>query len=130
MEKERANTLLKKWKDLLGLQDWRIKLYPNAIPADFIQGNASGESEWTECKKTAVIRILEESCYGERIIPFCFERILIHELLHLKFCLLGESGNDLQDRLVHQLIDDLARALYEAAGNEKEGLCEDEAEDG
>ena len=36
------------------------------------------------------------------------------ELLHLKFSLLGENENELQNRLVHQLIDDLAKALVGA----------------
>ena len=44
-------------------------------------------------------------------VDFEDRKTLVHELLHLKFCLLGDSGNDLQDRYVHQLIDDLARAF-------------------
>lgn len=103
--------LLEKWKYRLGLQDWFIVLNDNAIPSDMMLDNVAGETEWTESNKTAVIRILREDCYGDRIVPFNFEKTLVHELLHLKFCLLGESGNDLQDRYVHQLIDDLARAF-------------------
>ena len=122
MDQEKANELLKKWVDILGLRDWRIKLVYNALPSDMQLQDCDGETEWTECRKTARIQILDEKCYGEYIVPYNFERILIHELLHLKLCLLGESGNDLQDRYIHQLIDDLARAFYEAAGNGKEGL--------
>ena len=115
MTAEAAQKLLEKWQRLLSLQEWRIKLVPDAIPGDMQLDGAAGEAEWTECNKIAVIRILREDCYGDRIVPFCFEKTLIHELLHLKLCLLGESGNDLQDRYVHQLIDDLARALVIAA---------------
>lgn len=103
--------LLEKWKSHLGLQDWHIVLNDSVIPSDMTLDNMCGETEWTESNKTAVIRILREDCYGDRIAPFNFEKTLIHELLHLKFSLLGESGNDLQDRYVHQLIDDLARAF-------------------
>lgn len=116
MTQDRAQQLLRKWKGVLGLQEWKIKLVYDAIPSDMRLDNVDGESEWTECRKTAVIRILREDCYGKRIAPYSFEKILVHELLHLKLCLLGESGNDLQDRYVHQLIDDLARAFVAVAG--------------
>lgn len=115
MDKETANRLLYKWRSILGLQEWRIKLEHDTLPSDMALGEVAGESVWTESNKTATIRILREDCYGERIVPFSFEKTLIHELLHLKLCLLGESGNELQDRYVHQLIDDLARAFAEAS---------------
>ena len=111
MTQQKANELLRKWVRILTLQDWTIRVIPNALPEDMIEGGA-GEVQGKESIKTAVIRILDEACYGDRIVPFRFEKTLIHELLHLKFCLLGESGNPLQDRLVHQLIDDMARILY------------------
>lgn len=120
MTKENAQKLLDKWRCILGLQEWRIKLVYDAIPDDMQLSDVEGEAVWTECSKTAVIRILREDCYGERIVPYNFEKILIHELLHLKFCLLGESGNDLQDRYVHQIIDDLARAFVAASGEGEE----------
>lgn len=111
--------LLEKWKCRLGLQDWHIVLEADVIPSDMTLENVAGESEWTESNKCAVVRILREDCHGNRIAPFDFEKTLVHELLHLKFCLLGESGNDLQDRYVHQLIDDLARAFVKAERGEK-----------
>ena len=107
--------LLQKWQKRLGLSEWVIRLDADAIPSDMMLRDVAGETEWTESNKSAVIRILNESCYGDRIVPFNFEKTLIHELLHLKLCLLGESGNDFQDRYVHQLIDDLARAFSETA---------------
>ena len=63
------------------------------------------------------VPVLETEIYLN--VPYHPERTLIHELLHLKLCLLGESGNALQDRLAHQLIDDLADALYRAAHGEE-----------
>ena len=110
---------LKKWKKRLGLSDWTIVLKDNVIPSEMTLTDVVGESEWTESGKSAVIRILREDCYGNRIQPYDYKKTLIHELLHLKFCLLGESGNDLQDRYVHQLIDDLARAFVEAEEEEE-----------
>lgn len=107
------NALLRKWIKKLHLQDWKIELRENSTPSDFVDDNNCGECEWQETEKSAIIRILNPIYYGERIIPFNFERILVHELLHIKFCLLWDSGNKLQDRIVHQLIADLAKVFVE-----------------
>lgn len=108
------NKLLEYCKGRLGLQDWTIKLTTNCRACDMFLENCAGATEWTETIKSAHIKILDPDEYGDRIVPFDMEKTLVHELLHLKFCLLGESGNDLQDRYVHQLIDDMARALVTA----------------
>jgi len=105
---------LKKWTKRLGLEGWRIVLKTDVHPNDMAIENSVGISDWTECSKTAVIQILGEQYYGNRIIPFDAEKTLVHELLHLKFSVLDGSGNDVHDRLLHQMIDDLARALVDA----------------
>lgn len=106
---------LRKWQKRLGLDDWKIILRTNVHPNDMKLEGCSGTSDWRECGKTAVIQILGAQYYGERIVPFDQEKTLVHEILHLKFTFLETHGeNDTQDRIVHQLIDDLARALVEA----------------
>lgn len=106
--------LLKEWQHRLGLDDWKIVLKEDCSPNDMVLEDVVGETSFEEVNKCAVIRIITEKDYGNRIIPFNFEKTLIHELLHLKFCLLSESGNDLQNRIVHQLIEDMAKALVDA----------------
>lgn len=106
--------LLNEWKDRLGLQDWRILLYPSCGPDEMSIEDVSGASVWNETDKTARIEILDPDYYGERVDPFDFERILVHELLHLKLCLLSDNDDALMDRVVHILIDDLARAFVDA----------------
>ena len=106
--------LLEYWKGVLGLNDWTIKVSDNCHSNEMLLSDCVGATQWTESIKSAHITILAPDEYGERIVPFDFEKTLVHELLHLKFALLGESGNDLQDRYVHQLIDDMARALVTA----------------
>lgn len=106
--------LLKEWKERLGLQDWYIELRDNCSSNDMVLKDCAGETEWQEVGKCAVIRIISKRDYGDRIVPFDKEKTLVHELLHCKFCLLGESGCDLQDRIQHQLIDDIAKALVNA----------------
>ena len=105
---------MRKWQKRLGLMDWRIRLYTNVNATDMSDHGFQGEAGWDEASKTAKIKILNPAQYGSRVVPFDEEETLVHELLHLKFALLDNSGNALQDRIVHQLIDDLARALIEA----------------
>ena len=73
-----------------------------------------GCSTFEESTKTARIDILDPKYYGDRVVPFDREKTLVHELMHLKLCLLDTNDNDLQSRLVHQTIDDMARALVDA----------------
>ena len=106
--------LLKEWQHRLFLDDWSIVLNDNCSPNNMVLKDCTGETEWQEVSKCAVIRIISKKDYGDRIVPYDKEKTLVHELLHLKFCFLGESGNDLQDRLVHQMIDDMAKSLVDA----------------
>lgn len=115
-----SKELLDEWQTRLGLHDWRIKLNDNCKPDDMPVEESDGATEWTECNKTARIDILDPQYYGERIIPFDYERILVHELLHLKTCLISDLVPDLQARYMHQMIDDLARALVDAKRSKDE----------
>lgn len=110
LDKKAAELLLSEWQRRLNLGDWVIRIEPDCLPDDMGLENVAGETEWVEVNKSAVIRIINPDLYGERIIPFDFEKTLVHELLHLKFCLL-ESDDELRNRVVHMLIEDMARAL-------------------
>ena len=112
-----SEKLLSEWQNRLGLSDWKIVLSDKCTPNEMKLDDVEGCSEWTESIKTATIQILDEKYYGERIVPFDFEKTLVHELLHLKTCLISDSGNDLQDRIAHQIIEDLARAFIDAKRN-------------
>lgn len=106
--------LLEQWKSILGLNDWNIVLEDGCSPYIMNLQNVAGETDFDELHKCAVIRIISEKDYGDRIIPFDKEKTLIHELLHIKFWFLDQSESIIQNRLVHQLIDDIARALVNA----------------
>ena len=109
-----SEKLLEEWKQRLGLSDWRIVLSDKCTPQEMELENVDGCTSWEESIKSATIQILDEKYYGDRIIPFDFEKTLVHELLHLKTSFISNTGNDLQDRIAHQLIDDLARAFVDA----------------
>lgn len=118
------NTLLKEWQKRLGLQDWRIKLVDNCKPDDMSISNCAGCTDWAESIKTARIEIVNPEYYGKRIVPFDYEIVLVHELLHLKLSFASNNEDyDLQYRVIHQIIDDLARALVDAKKYGMKGGC-------
>lgn len=114
MMPEKPMALLKEWQKRLGLQELRIKLKPKCKPEEMTLESVAGCTEWGEVVKTARIEILDQEYYGERIVPFDWEKTLVHELLHLKTCLVSDKVDELQERVMHQMIDDLARAFVDA----------------
>ena len=115
--------LLNEWQERLGLQDWAITLRINCKQSDMELENVAGETKWTTSIKNAIIRIVSEKEYGnDRILSYDFEKILIHELLHLKFAIIDQEVNSYDSKVTeqvrHQLIDDLARALVMAKRGE------------
>lgn len=109
--------LLKKWQHILDLDNWTIKLTDNCTIEDI--GENSGYCDYDELHKCAVIYILDEKQYGDRILPLDIEKTLVHELLHIKFWFLDKSESIVQNRLVHQLIEDMAKALVSIKRNKE-----------
>ena len=110
--------LLEKWKRRLGLHDWTINLCVNCKPEEMAMSEVAGCTEWSESVKTARIEIIDQQYYGDRIVPFNFEKILIHELLHLKMSIWCQNEDNVEDRVMHQIIDDLAHTFVENEGDE------------
>lgn len=114
MATEKGEALLAEWKERLGLTEWIIKLVDNCEPEDMTLEGCAGCTDWSETVKTARIEILDPKFYGDRIVPFDYEKTLVHELLHLKTSLVSDQVDALQARYMHQMIDDLARAFVDA----------------
>ena len=116
--------LLNEWQERLGLQDWVIILKYNCKKTDMDDPEYSiGETQWETTTKCARICIIAKSEYGENLIlPYDFEKTLIHELLHIKFSLIDKDLNTYEGIVAesarHQLIDDLARAFVMAKRGE------------
>ena len=111
-EKER---LADYWAKRLQLDDWDIKFNFNASRNQLGEGTA-GEARLNEVTKQAAILVLKKEGFDdwECAFTFDFERVLVHELLHLKLCLIeSDPDNELRNRVVHQLLDDLAKALVD-----------------
>lgn len=110
--------LLSEWTERLGLHEWRIALNPCCKPNEMSLPDVFGCSEWKESTKTARVEILDPQFYGDRVAPYDWEEALVHELLHLKTSLISSDCDPLQERVAHQLIDDLARAFVDAKRHE------------
>ena len=106
--------LLKEWQKRLSLTEWRVRLVTGCDPEEMAIPDAAGCTSWQESTKTALIQIIDPVYYGKRVIPFDFEETLVHELLHLKTCLFYDEKDELRERIVHQVIDEIARALVDA----------------
>ena len=112
MTQEKAEKLLDEWGERLGLQDWEIHLAWQCKPEEIPLPDAGGLASFEEVTKEAQIYILDEQYAKCEPFKFDFERNLVHELLHLKTSIMTDKDeNSYQARLMHQLVDDLAKAL-------------------
>ena len=116
--------LLEEWQERLGLQDWAIILRYNCKKEQMDDPEYSiGETNWETTNKCARICIISEEEFGkDKMLPFDFEKTLVHELLHCKFSMIDKDLNTYEGIVAesarHQLIDDLARALIMAKRGE------------
>lgn len=84
------------------------------MPVDMSIEDSSGCVSWQESTKTAFVQIIDPKYYGDRVVPFDFEQTLVHELMHLKMCMCYDEDETLRERIVHQILDDISRALVDA----------------
>lgn len=85
-EKE-LKSCMRKWKRILFLDDWAIAVH--LVPySDLIDENGNelvGNCKFDFVNKGANIRIAQYEPYlGGRVLKYCGELILVHELLHCK----------------------------------------------
>lgn len=107
---EDAKKSLAEWKERLGLHDWTIMVCL-CEPHEFITEDSDGECVYTLTLSCAKIRILKPEYYGDRILKYCAERILVHELLHCAWACLELDDNDGLDKIQHLIMEKMARAL-------------------
>lgn len=120
---ESEKELFYEWRERLGLQDWVIKFKYNCKSSELENTDAIGEVQFMTDNKTAIIRIISKEEYDNEdfMIPYDFEKTLVHELLHIKFGLIDKKVVSYESAVAedvrHQLIDDLARAFVMAKKN-------------
>lgn len=120
-----VDALLEEWKHRLGLDDWTIVVYDNVSPMEMNEQECSGEVNYDELHKCASILLVDKKYYGKRLKPYDKEKTLVHELLHIKFWFLDKSESLLQNRMVHNLIDEMAVALVETKRSVRDGKIDD-----
>ena len=117
MASDNHEELLREWQNRFGLFDWQIKLIDKCRTDEMDVQDAEGCTTWVESTKCADIQLLDEELYPQNAVGrgSDWERCLVHELLHCKLCFLQDIDNStLQNRVCHQMIDDLARAFVDA----------------
>lgn len=110
------NVCLDEWKKTLFLEDWIIKA--RVVDSDeLILENVCGENEFDITNKCCVIRIMNKKDYGNRVMKYCAEKILVHELLHCKYNWLSAPDTmegKYFDELEHSLLEQMAKSLIMA----------------
>ncbi len=114
--KEELNKYLKWWQEKLFLTDWIIKVRI-CEPCDFSDEGNMGENSFDMVNKCCIIRILDKKYYGDRIMKYCAEKVLVHELLHCKYNWLANEGSyegKYIDVMEYGLLEQMAKSLIMA----------------
>ena len=113
-KKSELLTKMLKYQKILDLQDWEI-----VLKEDCENEKDFGSCEWWGINKKAIIQIgKDENFKSNDNYPFenWKEKTLIHELLHIKTHLLYGAldceNNRLNDLLLHQFVEDIAKSIY------------------
>lgn len=118
--KEELNECMKWWQEKLFLTDWIIKARI-CEPCDFKDEGNMGENSFDMVNKCCIIRILDKKYYGnDRIMRYCAEKVLVHELLHLKYNWIANEGSyegKYVDVMEHGLLEQMAKSLIMAKYN-------------
>lgn len=116
MTKEKAIQLFDKWVHILHLEGWHIS-FEWKVPGHCMNVEESvGATKYQHSTGQAIVQMVDPEDYPKDTpFPYDYEKTLVHELLHLKFADLDDTGDNLRDKLTHRLVDDLAVAFIEAS---------------
>ena len=115
MTDKEVNDLTEYYVDLLGLHGWEIHVAWQCKPEEIPLPMCMGSTSYEESSRQALVYILDEQYYKNEVFKYDFEIILVHELLHLKTSLLADKDEtSVRYRVLHMLIDDIARAIVNA----------------
>lgn len=111
MTEQEATRLFEKWRKILHLEAWDIKFQWCVRGRDMNLQDCMGCTSFLHASHQAIVQMLDPVDFDNDLFSYDYEKTLVHELLHLMFSDLENSGDPLRDKLTHQLIDDLARAF-------------------
>lgn len=114
MTEKHANELFNKWVKRLHLESWDIRFKWKVRSANMALSDSVGCTTFNHTSKQAIIEMLDPIDFDNDLFTYDYEKTLVHELLHLKFADLDNSGDPLRDKLTHQLIDGLAKSFVDS----------------
>ena len=113
---EQLQACIEEWKKVLFLQDWVIKgklvdeLYDQN--ENELSGNNSFQIEGN-CSLIKIVRANEDN--KSRIVKYCAEATLVHELLHCKYNWTAKCSDSIEyayyEISEHSLIEQMAKSL-------------------
>lgn len=115
MTEDKAIELFNKWVHVFRLENWDIKFQWKTRERDMDLKESCGCVKYLHQTRQAVVQMLDPVDFSNNLFEYDYEKTLVHELLHIKFADLDDSGDPLRDKLVHQMIDDLAKAFVECS---------------
>jgi hypothetical protein len=115
-DRERAETAkrfvhqkLAVWQQRLHLEDWRISIV--MARRNEMRPQTRGKIRWDKSKKSAVISVLDASCYGMALPEMLadMEFTIVHELIHLALASLprSEASRRSEEEAVNRLTEAL-----------------------
>lgn len=116
---DQIDECVKWWQEKLFLTNWIVKA-EICPPDEFKVAESVGENVFDMVNQSCVIRILKPEFYGERIMRYCAEKVLVHELLHCKYnWIYNESSYEGKyvDTIEHGLLEQMAKSLIMAKYN-------------
>lgn len=116
MTEEKANELFNKWVSVLHLESWDIKFQWKVRERDMNLRESCGCTTYLHQSRQAIVQMMDPVDFSNALFGYDYEKTLVHELLHIKFADLDDSGDPLRDKLTHQMVDDLAKAFVECQG--------------
>lgn len=113
-DNEELNIILKEWKDLLFLNNWLIKA--ELVPVCYNDNGetVAGRNQYIVEQMTSKIQISTEQRTEDLMLTYCEEKVLVHELLHIKYnwvVVQDTYEGRYTDELEHQLLEQMARTL-------------------
>lgn len=94
------------------LQHWIIGA--KLVSPDEMSSESVGENDFQIVGNCRVIKILKPEYYGERVVKYCAEKTLVHELLHLKYNWLVPQKESVES----VYYDTLEHSLFRTNGKE------------
>lgn len=113
---EHLQSCIEEWKKVLFLQGWVIKGKLEDELTDPNGNELAGLNQFQVSNQCSLIRIVKANPdITSRIVKYCAEATLVHELLHCKYNWAQKSADSIEyayfDTLEHGLLEQMAKSL-------------------